>query len=297
MEGYLQLRINPLARRLITRLLAILPALIVILIYGEDKVDALLVLSQVILSLQLGFAIIPLIHFVSDKTKMGNFAISTKTKIAAWSIAAVLIVLNLKMLLNEASKLFNEPALLPKIFTVVFGIFFIALLIYIIIQPLIVKNRKTADIRILSEVNTIKELTPPLFNKITIALDFTENDEKLIAFGLGQGNSKTHYFLIHIVESVSATLFGKESNDYETIKDKERLAMYVDQLSQRGFIAEGYLGFNNRATEIVRLVKSLNADMLIMGAHRHTGIKDIIYGETVNSVRHGVNIPVLIVNV
>jgi manganese transport protein len=75
MEGYLRLRINPILRRLITRLLAIIPALLVIIIYGEHKVDALLVLSQVILSLQLGFAIIPLIHFVSDKKTMGIFVI------------------------------------------------------------------------------------------------------------------------------------------------------------------------------------------------------------------------------
>ncbi len=297
MEGYLKLRINPLARRLITRLLAILPALIVILIYGEEKVDALLVLSQVILSLQLGFAIIPLIHFVSDKAKMGKFVISITTKIAAWVIAATLILLNLKMLLNEATKIFEEPTLFPKILTILFGIFFVALLVYIIVQPLVAKNRKAASIQIHPEVSMIKELEPPVFTKIAIALDFSENDEKLIAYGLGQGNSNTQYFLIHIVESVSATLFGKESNDYETIKDKERLAMYVDQLSQRSITAEGYLGFNNRAAEIVRLVSSLNADMLIMGAHRHTGLKDIIYGETVNTVRHDIKIPILIVNV
>ena len=297
MEGYLKLRINPLVRRLITRLLAILPALIVIIIYGEEKVDALLILSQVILSLQLGFAIIPLIHFVSDKAKMGNFTINTKTKIAAWVIASVLIVLNLKMLLNEATQIFEEAALFPKILTVSFGIFFVALLVYIIIQPLIARNRKAASIQIHPEANMVKELVPPVFNNIAIALDFSENDEKLIAFGLGQGNSNTQYFLIHIVESVSATLYGKDSNDYETIKDKERLSLYVGQLSQRGLIAEGYLGFNHRAAEIVRLVNALKADMLILGAHRHTGLKDIIYGETVNTVRHEINIPVLIVNV
>jgi manganese transport protein len=70
MEGYLQLRINPWLRRLLTRLIAIVPAVLVILIYGEEKVDDLLVFSQVILSLQLGFAVIPLIHFVSDKKTM-----------------------------------------------------------------------------------------------------------------------------------------------------------------------------------------------------------------------------------
>lgn len=72
MEGYLSLRLNPMLRRLITRLVAIVPALVVILIYGESKIDSLLVMSQVVLSLQLGFAIIPLIYFVSDKKKWAN---------------------------------------------------------------------------------------------------------------------------------------------------------------------------------------------------------------------------------
>ena len=297
MEGYLQLRINPWARRLLTRLLAIVPALIVILIYGEDKIDALLILSQVILSLQLGFAIIPLIHFVSDKTKMGNFAIDNKTKIAAWVIAATLVVLNLKMLLNEAIGIFNKEELLPKILVVGFGAGFIALLVYVVIHPLIAKNNEVATIKIHPEIHVMKKLTLPLFSKIAIALDFSENDEKLIAYGLGQGNKNTQYFLLHVVESASASLLGTDSNDYETKKDTERLAYYVKQLEQQGFVTEGYLGFNQRAAEIVRIVNKLNADMLVVGAHRHTGIKDIIYGETVNTVRHELKIPILIVNV
>ena len=81
MEGYLSLRINPILRRLITRLIALVPALIVILIYGEENVTDLLTFSQVILSLQLGFAVIPLIHFVSNKTTMGKFAIKLPAKI------------------------------------------------------------------------------------------------------------------------------------------------------------------------------------------------------------------------
>ena len=83
MEGYLQLRINPWMRRLLTRLIAIIPAAIVILINGEKDINNLIVLSQVILSVQLAFAIIPLIHFVSDKQKMGNFAIKPILKITA----------------------------------------------------------------------------------------------------------------------------------------------------------------------------------------------------------------------
>src|SRR5580692_1715622 len=90
MEGYLQLRINPWLRRLITRLLAIIPSLILIIFFGETKVDGLLILSQVILSVQLGFAIIPLIHFVSDKGSMGKFSISLLTKAFSWAVAVIL---------------------------------------------------------------------------------------------------------------------------------------------------------------------------------------------------------------
>jgi manganese transport protein len=137
MEGYLSLRVNPWVRRLITRLLAIIPALLVIIIYGENDVDALLIFSQVILSIQLGFAIIPLIHFVSDKKTMGNFAINTITKMGAWLIAGVLVFLNVKMIINEAGGIFLAGALIPKILLFIGGLLFIALLTYITLFPLL----------------------------------------------------------------------------------------------------------------------------------------------------------------
>lgn len=297
MEGYLSLRVNPWVRRLITRLLAIIPALIVIIIYGENNVDALLIFSQVILSIQLGFAIIPLIHFVSDKKTMGNFAINAITKIAAWVIAGVLIFLNAKMIINEAAGIFLANAFIPKILLSVAGTLFIALLIYITLFPLLGSKKKTASIQMHADMLPIKDLVIPEFKRIAIALDFSENDEKLLAFALGQGKPHTHYMLMHIVESASAKLLGKESDDYESRKDKERMDFYVAYLQNHGHTAEGYLGFRNRAKEIVRLVKELQADMLVVGAHGHTGLKDFIYGETVNSVRHELKIPVLVVNV
>ena len=296
MEGYLQLRINPWVRRLLTRLLAIIPALLVIIIYGDDKVDALLVLSQVILSLQLGFAIIPLIHFVSDKKTMGIFAINSITKIAAWLIASILIFLNFKMIVNETAGVFAGDAILFKIILSLVGLLFIALLLYIILPPLFFKNKKKVSIQIHPESNLIKELIIPEFKNIAIALDFTINDEKLLAFAVGQGKENAKYVLVHIVESAPAKLLGNESDDYETRKDKERMDSYIVQLQQRGLVAEGHLGFGNRAKEIVHIVKQNNADMLVIGAHGHTGLKDFIYGETVNSVRHELKIPVLVVN-
>ncbi|MBL7703361.1 MAG: Nramp family divalent metal transporter [Ferruginibacter sp.] len=296
MEGYLSLRINPILRRLITRLIAIIPALIVIIIYGEENVDSLLILSQVILSLQLGFAIIPLIHFVSDKKTMGKFAINRIQKTAAWLIASVLVFLNLKMLVNEMSTVYTDGVLWQQVLVSLVALICLALLIYIIISPLVLKSARTASIKIHSETGIINTLVIPSFNKIAIALDFSENDEKLLAYAIGQGKGNTHYLLIHIVESASARLLGDKSDDYESRKDKERLDSYVQQLQSRGFTAEGFLGHTNRAKEIVRIAKNVNADMIVMGAHGHTAIKDFIYGETVNTVRHELKIPVLIVN-
>ncbi len=98
MEGFTHFRIAPWARRLLTRSIAILPAFFITLYYGQSGTTKLLVFSQVVLSLQLPFAIVPLLRFTSDKTKMGVFAISTRLKCVAWIIALMIIGLNLCLL-------------------------------------------------------------------------------------------------------------------------------------------------------------------------------------------------------
>ncbi|HTQ65629.1 MAG TPA: Nramp family divalent metal transporter [Puia sp.] len=297
MEGYLHLRINPLLRRLMTRLLAIIPSVIVIVISGEKKVDDLLVLSQVILSLQLGFAIIPLIHFVSDKKMMGKFSINTTIKILSWSVAAVLVYLNAKLVLEEITEYFAHPGnlfLKSLLFAAVLSALF--LLIYIFAHPWFSKHQQRKSIQLHAEPEGLKNLNIPSFRQIAVALDFSEHDEKLIAYAIGQGNKDSFYLLIHVVESASARMLGKQSDDYETRNDEERLAFYRSQLEQKGFRVITKLGFENRTREIVRIVKEEKADMLVIGAHGHTGLKDFIYGETVNTVRHELKIPVLIVN-
>ena len=98
MEGFLRLRIPNWARRLITRGIAIVPVIAVTWFYGERGTANLLVLSQVVLSMQLPFAVIPLVSFVSDRRKMGNLAISRGLAIVAWAVSAVIVVLNIKLL-------------------------------------------------------------------------------------------------------------------------------------------------------------------------------------------------------
>jgi manganese transport protein len=100
MEGFVDFKIAPWLRRLATRLMAIVPAVIVAALYGSDGTMKLLILSQVILSLQLPFAVVPLVKFTSDRGLMGNFVNSTALKVAAWAVSAIIIILNLKLLLE-----------------------------------------------------------------------------------------------------------------------------------------------------------------------------------------------------
>lgn len=296
MEGYLRLRINPWLRRLLTRLVAIVPALIVIWISGEEKIGHLLVFSQVLLSLQLGFAVIPLIHFVSDKQTMGQFAIRWHVKVAAWLIATVLVYLNIRMVYSEASSFIreNQNGWIDALIILI-GLIFVALLVVTIIYPFLSRYRLKGSARMHPTQVTLGNLEAPKYKKIALALDFSQFDEKIIANALAQGQPDTEYVLIHIVESASARYFGKEADDFETRKDQEQLDTYLALLQSRNIKAKGILGYRHRAKEIVRIVKQEQADLLILGGHGHTGIKDWIYGETVNNVRHYVHIPVLVV--
>lgn len=297
MEGYLRLRINPWVRRLLTRLIAIIPAVIVILVHGEDNIDSLLILSQVILSIQLGFAIIPLIHFVSDKKTMGSFAIKPLVRILAWLITLILVYLNIKMVWEQAGGYFiSSHNLFWKATIVAAGLIFVALLIISFVYPLMKKEELKIPLDLHTGTLALQSLPIPSYKRIAVAMDFSQNDSKLLSYAIGQGNSNTSYTLIHIVESVSARIYEYESDDMETEKDKEHLILYTRQLKERGIHAEALIGFGKRAREIVRLVKKSGADMLVIGAHGHTGIKDILYGETINTVRHELKIPVLVVN-
>ena len=298
MEGYLKIRINPLLRRLITRLIAIVPAVLVILIYGEDELETLLVLSQVILSVQLAFAVIPLIHFVSDKSTMGKFAIRPITKILAWLIAFILVTLNVKMVIDQSLIFFEtNHSIIPRIIIALLSIAFIWLFGMMTFLPIIQKRKRKNSVRIHNNEQALVNLSVQPVKTIAIALDFSSGDEKLIAHAIAQGSNNVQYVLIHIIESATAKYLGKDVDDDETRADKERLDSYAIQLQQMGYTVTCYVGYRSRVKEIIRLVQNSNADMLVMGAHRHSGLKDYLFGETIESVRHGVDIPVLIVNV
>jgi manganese transport protein len=297
MEGYLHLRLNPWIRRLITRLIAIVPAILVIGIYGDSKVDDLLIFSQVILSLQLGFAVIPLIHFVSDKKTMGQYAIKTPVKIIAWLVASVLVFLNVKLVAEESLLVFREAGNWGwKILLVAAILGFLYLFLMMTFLPILRKRKEKRAEALHGAFADLDHLVVKPVQQIAVALDFTGADQALIAHALAQGGNRVQYLLLHIVESASARYLGAASDDEETRLDKQRLDAYAAQLRERGYQVSVELGYHKRAKEIIRIVQAAKADLLIMGAHRHSGFKDYLFGETIEDVRHGLSIPVLIVN-
>lgn len=299
MEGHLNLRIAPWLRRLITRLLAIAPALFTILHFGEDSLGSLLILSQVVLSLQLGFAVIPLIHFNSDKKIMKEFAIKNWVKILAWLSAAIIIGLNVKLVFEEINGWIisaGENSYWIYITVVPLAIAIAILLLYIIFKPLFfsIEDKKTENIPHGQAINLL-DLKTPDYKNIGISIDFSENDKNVIRHGILQGGKNATYTLIHIVETAGARYHQQEVMDLETINDEENLKKYQQNLAELGYKSIYKIGYGSTSSAIAKIVNKSEIDFLVMGAHGHKGFKDLLFGSTVDSVRHNVSIPVLVV--
>ena len=299
MEGYLNLRIAPWLRRLITRLIAIIPAFIVISIYGESQTGAMLIFSQVVLSLQLGFAIVPLIHFNSDKEKMGVFVIKPWVKIAAWLIAGTIISLNVKLVMQEVAGWLaaaGDSAWILWITVVPVVIGAGLLLLYIIFKPLIERRTAEKDARIPhGTAVTLDVSSSPVYKRIAITLDFSSIDALTIQSSLAQGGTQARYLLLHVVETAGAMVYGSDIADHESTKDTVSLENYKTQLIAKGYNVDVMIGYGNPRRTIPKMVTEFDADLLVMGAHGHKFFKDLIFGTTVDTVRHRVKVPVLIV--
>ena len=298
MEGHLNLRIQPWVRRLITRMLAIIPALFTVIYFGESGTGRLLVLSQVVLSLQLGFAIIPLIHFVSSKKLMGDFNIKWPLRIASWLVTIIIVLLNAKLVIDEINgwlSTSNNPIII-WVLVVPVAVGAAILLVYITFKT--TTHNVNASRKMVPHILDAKvdELAQPLsYKKIAEPVDFSTSDEKSISAALQLGGKDAEYTLIHIVETPGAMIYGDEIDDYETESDEAFLNTYKEKLEAKGFKVVVELGFGSPKKSIPKIVNASDFDLLVLGGHGHTGLKDLLFGTTVDSVRHNVKIPIYIV--
>jgi manganese transport protein len=307
MEGYLDLRIAPWLRRLITRLLALVPAVLVISLTGEGSTQELLVLSQVILSLQLAFAVIPLIHFTSSPRHMGQFATPLWARTLAWLTAAIIVGLNGKLVLDKVSEWIAKAAqssihvgplplswIVAAVLYAVVGLV-VALLVWVTIKPWIkpsVDWVQKPDV----ELDWADALRPRPLATIGVAVEHSQADAEILnrALSLAQPG-QTKLVLLHVADSPMTGVYGAETGDQHTESDSRYLAELVRVLDAKGYTARSLLLFGpDRAGKLVAQLKREPVDLLVVGSHGHGLVRDLLFGQTVDKVRHGLEIPMLI---
>lgn len=299
MEGFLNIRVRPWLRRLVTRSLAIVPAFAVIWISGSQGTFRLLLLSQVVLNLQLPFAIIPLLHFTNDPQRMGPFASGWKLRTAGWTTAAIVVGLNLwlatQTIVDWAS---NSGQWAPVVWTVSVAVTggLLGLLAWITISP----YRRQAASRTATlglEARTADLVVPHTYQRILVPVDHSSLDRLALSHAAALA-AKNHgrIFLLHVEEGVTSQLYGQDSSTAEVEAGRAYLDSLVHSLSAMDIDVEIAVRHgSNPKREIVRYAREIQPDLLVMGAHGHGGLMDLIFGNTINPVRHALNIPILVV--
>jgi len=302
MEGFLNFRMTPWMRRLITRTLAIIPAALTIWISGEQSTFRLLILSQVILSMQLPFAIIPLIHFTNDRMRMGKFANAAWVRMLAWVAAAVIVGLNVRL---AAMAIADWLATSGKWHTVVWlatvptSLVLFCLLSWITMEPMISRwTRRYGRAPVaLPEMAGAAAEPAPIYRRILVPLDHTVLDRLAISHATTMAHLHgAKLFLLHVEEGVTSQVYGPESSTAEVEAGGQYLERIAQSVRDQGLAVETSISHSpSPRKEIVRYAGLVKPDLVIMGAHGHGGLKDLIFGTTIDPVRHDINVPMLIV--
>jgi manganese transport protein len=299
MEGFLNLRMRPWIRRLITRSLAIVPAALTIRLMGDKSSLDLLLLSQVIISMQLPFAVIPLIHFTNDPRRMGSFANRVWVKALSWSCAVVILGLNFWLVgQSMADWMTNSGRWRTAILWVTIPALsaVILLLLWISFEPLISRWERYGRAPIvLPEAEA--QAVPLVYRRILVTIDHTELDRMAVSHAAAMGQMHgAKIYVLHVEEGVTSQVYGQAASTAETEAGAEYLERIAQLLRQQGLTVETAISHSTHPDrEIVRYAREVNADLVIMGAHGHGGIKDLIFGNTINPVRHQLAVPMLIV--
>ncbi len=292
MEGFLDIRLRPWLRRLLTRSVAIIPAAITVSSSGQSGTYQLLILSQVILSLQLPFAVLPLIRFTSDRARMGQFANKLWVNICAWVVASVILGLNF-WLVADAAIPWVQAATWHLAIVIPVGLFMLTLLGYVAFAGHLPPPTEDES----RGVDVATDLPAPVYRKILVPLDHSDRDRAAVAHAAAM--AKLHGATIHVLhveEGATSQLYGHDASTAEVASGERYFHNIVEALRRDGYNAELMVAHGrNPRTEIIRVANQLQPDLVVMGAHGHTGIKDIIFGTTINGVRHKVNAPVLVV--
>ncbi len=299
MEGFVSLRLRPWLRRLITRLLAIVPAVAVILWKGPQGVDSLLILSQVILSLQLSFAVVPLVHFTSDRRKMGSFATPWWGQVVAWGTTALIVGLNGKLVYETVLDGIQNDIWAVQYLLLPATAILVPLLVWMILEPLWRHWKEQQRLVVPTPI------LPPLetslaqkYRRIAVALEAAPTDADILSSVIPLVRaSGAEVILIHVVESATARFIGETADDAETRHDAEYLARVAERMAQVEIHCRSRLGAGDPSEEIARLAEEEGCDLIVTGAHGHRLLGDLFHGSTVDDLHHATQIPLLTIRI
>ncbi len=296
MEGFLRWKIQPWMRRLISRSLAIVPAALTIWYRGSQAVDDLLVLSQVVLSLQLPFAIVPLIVFTSDRRKMGNMVSRPWVVGLAWAAAAIIIGLNVKLVAGVLGEWLTTVSGWVMVPLILLAALLAGLLAWTAIEPWWAGRQRqdlSPDDRLEVPVIHEKALVGK-YQRIGVALEVGPADQPVLDYIIQLAKpSKAKVFLLHVTSGSMSQFLGREAFDNEVREDQRYLEGVAARLRQAGVEVAVSLGAGDPKAELVRLVREHQLDLLVTGSHRHGWLGDLLFGATASEVRHQLAVPVL----
>lgn len=300
MEGFLHFQIRPWLRRLITRMMAIVPAVLVILATGEKGVYQLLILSQVVLSLQLAFAVVPLVKFTGSRLKMGPFVNRWWVQALAWLVTVVIVSLNGTLVYEQIASwtaAAGSWGWLVAIGTIpiVVGLGF--LLVWMAFQK---EQAIGAGARVsAADVASAAARQGKRFGTIGAALEVKASDSGIVAEAVALAQSHgAKLVLLHVVEGAGGHWHGEQTGDLEGREDESYLEELTEELrrsaTSREIAGVEYaLGYGDVPSELVALCKHHDVDLLVLGGHGHRGIWDWLFGQTIPRVRHGLTVPII----
>jgi len=301
MEGFLNFRMRPWLRRLITRLVAVIPAAITVYVSGEEGTYKLLIFSQVILSMQLPFAVVPLVNFTSDRKRMGEFVNPAWLKALAWTVTSVIVLLNAWLVVQTFSEwveMAGAYRLPVAVFLSLFGGSLGLLLLWIAVHPILPERLKAPRVPVPAlGVASYQEVEVRRYRKILVPLDHSEMDREAVSHAAAiarQDGAKV--YLLHVEEGVTSQMYGNLASTSEVSAGEAYLDSIAEALRRQGIEVEVALMHDiSPRKAIIKLGKTMEPDLVVMGAHGHKGLKDLIFGTTINAVRHHLDSPMLIV--
>jgi manganese transport protein len=304
MEGFLNFRMRPWLRRFLTRALALVPAILVILLAQSEQagVYRLLVFSQVVLSLQLPFAVVPLVRFTGSRQKMGPFASPRWLRGLAWTAAGIIVVLNVWLIgATGADWVRESPAAgwLAVGIMIPIGGALGAMLLWMALRR--EKVEPAGPLVSAEDVMATARRTPKPFRRIGVALEAAPTDAAMLAEAVDLAAAHhAELVLLHVVEGVGGQWYGPQTGDLEARHDEEYLAALADRLrkdleGQPVAAIRTAVGFGDMPRGLVRLAQQEGVDLLVVGGHGHKRLADLLHGDTIQSVRHGLGIPILAV--